>query len=48
MTKNATFMQILADITGKEIVVNKEADLTALGAAYFAGIGSEALSFQDI
>ena len=39
MTKNMVFMQEQADIAGLAVEIMEEKDLTALGAAYAAGIG---------
>lgn len=39
MTKNSLFMQIQADILGLQLEVPLEKDLTALGAAFAAGLG---------
>ena len=38
MTKSALLMQLQADFLGKEVHLAKEAESTALGAAYAAGL----------
>jgi len=37
MSRNATFVQLLADVTGKTVEVSPVSEATTLGAAYLAG-----------
>lgn len=49
MTNNKLFVQLQADISGISVEIPQEKDLTALGAAYAAGIGSGVYrSVEDI
>jgi len=45
---NAWLMQFQADILGVPVVVPEIAETTALGAAFLAGVGSGAWSFDHV
>jgi glycerol kinase len=47
-TVNRWLMQFQADVLGAPVVVPEVAETTALGAAYLAGVGSGAWSFDDV
>jgi glycerol kinase len=40
MSQNATFVQALADATGRRIDVSAVTEATAMGAAYLAGVAT--------
>jgi glycerol kinase len=47
-TANAWLMQFQADVLGVPVVVPEIAETTALGAAFLAGVGSGAWSFDHV
>jgi glycerol kinase len=49
MSRNPTFVQALADVTGRPVEIAPVADATTMGAGYLAGLASgEWRSFDDI
>lgn len=49
MSENPTFLQALANATGRSIEVSRETEATTLGAAYLAGLAvGEWASFDDV
>ncbi len=47
-TRNAYLMQRQADLLGMPVMVSREPDMTALGAAYLAAIGASALTRNEV
>jgi glycerol kinase len=47
-TANRWLMQFQADVLGVPVVVPEVAETTALGAAYLAGVGCGAWSFEHV
>ena len=47
-TKNKYLMQRQADLLGMPVLVSREPDMTALGAAYLAAIGAGQMSTSDV
>jgi glycerol kinase len=49
MSRNPTFVQALADATGRPVEIAPVSDATTMGAGYLAGLASgEWASFDDI
>ena len=46
--RNAYLMQLIADITGKQIRSSKIRELSAFGAAQVAALGAKLLTFEDL
>jgi len=48
MSANPTFVQALADASGRPVEVSREREATTLGAAFLAGLAVGAWTFEDL